>query len=136
RLRVETDLRRALDRGEFRLDYQPVIELRTAETVGFEALLRWDHPERGPLAPAEFVAVAEETGLILRLGEWVVREACREARRWQPRSDGCPLWVAVNLAGKQLGQPRLAEMVRQALAAAELEADRLHLEITEVSVME
>ena len=135
RLQMETDLRRALDGGELRLEYQPVVDLANGSTVGFEALLRWEHPQRGELQPADFMGVAEETGLILRMGEWVIREACREARRWQTGRTQRP-WVAVNLAARQLGQPHLAALVRDAIAAAGIEPELLRLEITERSVMD
>jgi EAL domain-containing protein (putative c-di-GMP-specific phosphodiesterase class I) len=135
RLKVETDLRRALEKGEFRLDYQPVVDLALRRTVGFEALVRWEHPERGEVQPAEFIEVAEETGLIVPLGEWVVRQACLEARRWQEQSGGRRLWVGVNLSARQLAQPRLSEAVRAALAEAGLAPDLLKLEVTEDGVM-
>ena len=135
RLRMETGLRRALDRGEFRLEYQPVLDLATETVVGFEALVRWDHPEQGPLQPADFIDVAEETGLILRLGEWVLRRACRDAARWPNLRDGTAPWLAVNVARKQLGQPDLLELVRGSLASAKLPASRLRLEITECAIM-
>jgi diguanylate cyclase (GGDEF)-like protein/PAS domain S-box-containing protein len=135
RLKVETDLRRALEKAEFRLEYQPVVDLAMGRTVGFEALVRWDHPERGEVQPAEFIDVAEETGLIVRLGEWVVREACREARRWQDHAGGRRVWVGVNLSARQLAQPRLADAVRRAMAEAGLAPDLLKLEITETGVI-
>lgn len=135
RLRLETDLRRAVDRGEFRLVYQPVVDLATSRTVGFEALLRWEHPEVGPLQPSDFIEVAEETGLILRLGEWVLREACRDATRWPAGPAGTAPWLAVNIARKQIGQPGLSDLVRAALEEAGLDASRLRLEITECALI-
>jgi diguanylate cyclase (GGDEF)-like protein/PAS domain S-box-containing protein len=135
RLQMETDLRRALEKGEFRLEYQPVVDLAFGRAVGFEALLRWDHPERGEVQPAEFIEVAEETGLIVRLGEWVLGEACREARRWQEHAGKRRLWVGVNLSARQLAQPQLPERVREALAQAGIAPDLLKLEITEAAVM-
>ncbi|HEX6926476.1 MAG TPA: EAL domain-containing protein [Longimicrobiaceae bacterium] len=135
RLRLESDLRRGLETGQFRIDYQPIIELGSNAVVGFEALVRWDHPELGELHPNDFIAVAEETGLILKLGQWVLSQACREARSWEAQGDSPAPWVAVNLSVKQLGQRGLADRVREALRAADLPPRRLRLEITEASVM-
>src|SRR5690606_34294018 len=134
RLQMETDLRRAVDADELRLEYQPVIDLASGRTAGFEALLRWQHPQRGPLQPADFMEVAEETGLIVPIGEWVIRRACREALEW-PAADGRRPWVAVNLAARQLEQPRFAQVVQSAVEEAGLDPTLLRLEITEESVM-
>src|SRR6185503_3727342 len=122
----EIDLRRALTNGEFHLVFQPQLHLATNQLVGMEALLRWNHEERGPVSPAEFIPVAEETGLIVPLGEWVLRRACAEAARW-PHS----IKVAVNLSPVQFRSRGLVTMVTHALAAAGLPASRLELEITE-----
>jgi EAL domain-containing protein (putative c-di-GMP-specific phosphodiesterase class I) len=119
--------RRALDRGELEIHYQPLVNLHTGRT--FEALVRWSHPGRRPVSPAEFIPVAEETGLIGALGEWILHEACTEAARWP--SD---ISVAVNLSPLQFRNQRLATTVCTILDGAGLEASRLQLEITE-SVM-
>jgi diguanylate cyclase (GGDEF)-like protein len=128
---LEVDLRRALAEGEFHLVYQPVVRLDTGETTGMEALLRWTHPERGAIPPVEFIPVAEETRLIMPIGEWVLREACTEAARW-PES----IRVAVNLSAVQFRNRNLVATVMNALAAAGLSARRLELEITETVLMQ
>jgi diguanylate cyclase (GGDEF)-like protein/PAS domain S-box-containing protein len=128
---LEIDLRRALSAGEFHLAYQPLINLSSNELVGFEALLRWNHPERGPVSPAEFIPVAEEIGLIIPLGQWVLRQACTEAARWPGG-----LKVAVNLSPVQFRGRGLLTTVTQTLAAAGLPPDRLELEITEAVLLE
>src|SRR3982074_3675320 len=98
-----TARRRAPPRHELRVVYQPTINLESGRIVGVEALLRWEHPERGLLVPSEFIAVAEETGLIVPIGAWVVEQACRQAQRWHvANTDGEPLFVSVNLSGRQL----------------------------------
>ena len=138
RVELEDGLRRALKRGEFALRYQPVVALDTGRTVGFEALVRWERPGRGLVAPSEFVPLAEENGLIVPIGRWVLREACRQARRWQsplPGSEGPPPIVGVNLSARQLSHPDLVEDVADALAAAGLDPERLTLEITEGAVV-
>jgi diguanylate cyclase (GGDEF)-like protein len=124
-------LRSALERGELDLHFQPLVGIRTGEVTGFEALLRWQHPERGMIPPAEFIAVAEEAGLITRMGEWALRAACREAARW-PSS----IRVAVNLSPVQFRSPSLLQAVTGALAEAGLEAGRLELEITESALLQ
>jgi diguanylate cyclase (GGDEF)-like protein/PAS domain S-box-containing protein len=128
---LETDLRRALAGGEFDIAYQPQISLATNELIGFEALLRWNHPVRGPVSPAEFIPVAEEIGLIIPIGQWVMRQACVEAAKWPGA-----LKVAVNLSPVQFRGRGLVAAVTQALAAANLPAKRLELEITEAVLME
>jgi diguanylate cyclase (GGDEF)-like protein/PAS domain S-box-containing protein len=128
---LETDLRRALSAGEFDIAYQPQISLATNELIGFEALLRWNHPTRGPISPAEFIPVAEEIGLIIPLGQWVLRQACVEAANWPS-----PVRVAVNLSPIQFRGRGLVSTVTQALAAANISANRLELEITEAVLME
>jgi diguanylate cyclase (GGDEF)-like protein/PAS domain S-box-containing protein len=130
RLALKTDLERALDRGELRVVYQPILELRTGAMVGAEALLRWTHPERGPIPPAEFIPIAEESGLILELGRFVLRTACHEVARWPRPARGWPLAISVNLSARQLNGTLVRE-VSQALTAANLEPARLTLEITE-----
>ena len=134
RLRLETDLRRALERDEYRLHYQPVVSLADGRVVGCEALVRWQRPEHGLVFPGDFIAVAEETGIVVPMGRWVLREACRQAKAWQ-RADQ-PLTMAVNASPKQFSQPDLVEHVHQALEDSGLEASALTLEITEGVVME
>jgi EAL domain-containing protein (putative c-di-GMP-specific phosphodiesterase class I) len=124
-------LRNALAAGEFQLYYQPLVILETGVISGFEALLRWRHPQRGMVPPAEFIPLAEEIGLIVPLGEWVLRQACAEAAAW-PRD----LKVAVNLSSVQFKQGKLIEMVFSALTSAGLPAARLELEITESILLE
>jgi diguanylate cyclase (GGDEF)-like protein len=131
RLETESALRRALERGELRLHYQPEVELASGAITGFEALLRWEHPTRGLLRPAAFIPLAEETGLIVGIGEWILQQACSEAARWAE-----PLTLSVNLAPRQLAQPDLVATVRRALAETGIDAARLCLEITESAVME
>ena len=123
---LELDLRDALQRGELTLHFQPLVDIETAQLVGCEALARWTHPTRGPVSPAEFIPVAEETGLILALGEFVLRAACREAAGWEG-----DMIVAVNLSTVQFRAAGLVDQVRSALAEAGLPARRLELEITE-----
>jgi len=135
RLTLEGRLRQALERGEFMLHYQPVVRLDTGEIASVEALLRWRHPEEGLVSPARFVGVAEQTGLIVPIGEWVLREACAQAARWQ--AEGLrPLRVAVNLSARQFRKGGLADTVRRALEAAALESRWLMLEITESLLMD
>ena len=135
-LQLETDLRRAVERGEFRVHYQPIVSLESGRISGFEALIRWQHPERGLLGPVEFMAVAEETGLIIPMGQWVLTEACRQTRAWQETvvSDP-PLAISVNLSSKQFLQPDLIERIHQTLMATHLDAHDVKLEITESVVM-
>ncbi len=137
RLRLEEELRGALERGEFVVHYQPKVIISTGEIVGVEALVRWEHPQRGLLHPVEFVPLAEETGLIMPLGGWVLEEACRQVREWQQRypSDP-PLAVYVNLSARQFSEPDLVGQVVNVLRDTGLEASSLVLEITEGTAME
>ncbi len=138
-LQIENDMRRALERNEFFLVYQPIISLETDQLVGFEALARWQHPERGLVNPGEFISVAEETGLILPLGAWVITEACRQLREWQDRLPsrlGNSLIMSLNLSGKQLMQENIVEYVERTIAQHGLDPHHLKLEITESVVME
>jgi len=131
-LQVETDLRRAIERQELCVYYQPIIALKTGELTGFEALVRWRHPQWGLVSPAEFVPLAEETGLILSLGRWVLQTACRHMRQWQTRWPGADgLNVSVNLSGRQLLQPHLLAEITAILQDAQLPPQCLRLEITE-----
>jgi predicted signal transduction protein with EAL and GGDEF domain len=132
RVELATMLRHALDRDEFVLHYQPIVDLRSGATRGVEALIRWQHPERGLLMPGEFIGLAEETGLIVPIGRWVLRQACQQARQWQDRypSDP-PLSMSVNLSPRQFTDPRLVTGVAEALRDADLDPESLTLEITE-----
>jgi diguanylate cyclase (GGDEF)-like protein len=134
-LRMETELRRALERHEFEVFYQPKAWVASGEVVGMEALVRWRHPARGLVTPIEFIAVAEQTGLIIALGEWVLRTACAQAQAWFRRS-GDPLHVAVNISGKQLLQKDFVATVERALRDTGLAPQMLELEITESTLME
>lgn len=127
---LEFDLRKALNNGEFELYYQPLITLSTHEISGFEALIRWHHPERGLVSPLDFIPLAEETNLIVSIGEWVLRQACAEAMKWP--GDVC---VAVNLSPAQFKMRDLSQMVMSALAQSGLPAQRLELEITESALL-
>ena len=129
-LRMEADLRRAIVRHEFQLRYQPIVHLRTKEITGLEALVRWEHPERGTIPPLDFIPLAEETGMIVPIGEWVLREACRQAARWNERRDR-PLTVSVNLSAIQLDQGNLPALVSSVLADTGLAAKLLVIELTE-----
>ncbi|HEX7832010.1 MAG TPA: EAL domain-containing protein [Thermoanaerobaculia bacterium] len=135
RMAVENGLHHALEAGEFELLYQPQIETETMQVVGMEALLRWKHPQRGMILPESFIRVAEERGLILPIGEWVLRRACREAKRFQDL--GHPHFrVAVNISARQFRDPLLLAAIQDALAQAGLPPDSLELEITETVAME
>ncbi|HEX8071985.1 MAG TPA: PAS domain S-box protein [Pyrinomonadaceae bacterium] len=136
-LQLETDLRRAIERGEFCLHFQPIVALADGRINGFEALVRWQHPERGLIAPGEFVPVAEETGLIVPLDRWVLRAACAQMKRWQALAPAYQdLKLSVNLSGKHFAQVDLCEQIEQVLAATGFEPRRLQLEITESVLME
>jgi diguanylate cyclase (GGDEF)-like protein len=137
RLQLETDLRRAVELNEFVLHYQPVVSLRTGTVTGFEALVRWEHPHRGLIQPADFIPVAEETGLIVPIGLWVLEEALRQITEWQalhPREE--PLSIAVNLSVRQFSQPDLIDQVSQALKSTGADASSLRLEITEAAIID
>lgn len=133
RMELESRLRRALDQDEFVLHYQPKVQLATGAITGAEALLRWNSPGAGLLGPAQFIALAEETGLILPIGQWALRAACVQARRWQERN--WPLQVAVNLSPRQFRHEGLARQVAATLVEAGLPGERLELEITESTAM-
>jgi diguanylate cyclase (GGDEF)-like protein/PAS domain S-box-containing protein len=136
-LQLENDLRRAIERGELRLQYQPIVSLESGGISGFEALLRWAHPERDLLLPAEFIAVAEETGLIIPIGWWVLREACRQAHAWRERSPAnADLFISVNLSAKQFMRSDLSEQIDGILRSTGLDPRRLNLEITESVIMD
>jgi diguanylate cyclase (GGDEF)-like protein/PAS domain S-box-containing protein len=137
RLDTEMSLRRSIADGDLRLHYQPIVTLEGGHVLGHEALVRWAHPTRGLIAPDQFITIAEESGLIVPLGAWVLREACLQAKRFQARA---PMWsqltMSVNLSGRQLGQPDLAEVVSSALHDAGLEPEHLQLEMTESVLMD
>src|SRR5213078_2977583 len=136
RLQLETDLRRALERGEFRNFYQPIVALDSGEIVGFEALLRWQHPTRGLVGPNEFIPVAEETGLIRQMGCWALAEACRQLAEWRKLGpEYGALTMSVNLSVKQFPQPQFAEKVDALLQELGLPDGSLKLEITESSLI-
>jgi diguanylate cyclase (GGDEF)-like protein/PAS domain S-box-containing protein len=136
RLQLETDMRRALERNEFRNFYQPIVALDSGHVVGFEALMRWQHPTRGMIGPEEFIFVAEETGLIRDLGWWSLREACRQMSTWRARSKAyLDLTMSVNVSAKQLLQPHLVEEMKKLLTETALPPEALKLEITESAVM-
>ena len=132
---TENALHRALERGELLVFFQPVISLSHARVIGAEALVRWQHPERGLIAPGEFVPLAEETGLVVELGTWVLEHAAREAARWQLESDH-PFVVSVNLSARQLAQPDLAERIADIINRTGVQAQNLCLEITESVLMD
>jgi EAL domain-containing protein (putative c-di-GMP-specific phosphodiesterase class I) len=136
RLSIESDLRRALERREFILHYQPIVALSDQRLCGFEALVRWQHPTRGLVAPDGFIPIAEETGLIIPLGRWVLNEACRQLREWDRELPECAnLTVNVNLSARQCLHPDLVSDVERALIETGLEPHRLKLEITESLVL-
>ena len=135
RLAMENDLRKALDRHEMELHYQPKFNLRTGDLSGVEALVRWRHPDHGLLAPAEFIALAEEIGFIIPLGRWVLREACRQNKLWQEQGL-TPLRVAVNVSAVQLREDDLPDSVALALRETRLDPRYLEIEITESAVMQ
>lgn len=135
RLELENGLYHALARNEFLLHYQPQVDLRTGEIVGMEALVRWQHPERGLVSPAIFIPVAEDSGLIVPLGEWVLRTACAQNKAWQLAGHK-PISVAVNLSARQFRQPGLVEKVADILKETELDPTCLELELTESLVMQ
>jgi diguanylate cyclase (GGDEF)-like protein len=135
-LQMENDLRRALDREEFRVVYQPIVALDNGQLAGFEALIRWQHPERGFVNPADFIPLAEDTGLIVPIGLWILRKACRQLAKWQWQVAGNrDLFMSVNLSSKQVAQPGLVTEIQDILEETDLEAKQIKLEITESAVM-
>jgi diguanylate cyclase (GGDEF)-like protein/PAS domain S-box-containing protein len=136
RLRLEDDLNQAFIRGEFFLEFQPIIDLKTTELLGVEALVRWQHPVSGRLLPAQFIPMAEETGQIIALGRWVLEDACRQVQEWRQRiSAGDGLRVAVNISGRHLQQGDLIADVRHALEVSGLDPQSLLIELTESTMM-
>lgn len=137
RLELESDLRRAVEQSEFTIYYQPIISFATNRIAGFEALVRWRHPIRGLVAPAEFIPMAEETGLIIPIGQWVLQEACRQMREWQTQfAQESPLTISVNFSTKQFTQTNLVEKIATTLHETGLSAQSLKLELTESLIVE
>ncbi len=139
-LRIGTDLHRALERNELAVHYQPIVDLRTGRVIGFEALVRWNHPERGLLEPDDFIHLAEENGLIVPIGAWVLETACRQTARWQTIRDrtttAAPLVINVNLSPRQLADPRLASAVGHIIDKTGIDATAVCLELTENALMQ
>lgn len=136
-LKLERDLKLAVERDEFCLHYQPIMSLENNRLTGFEALIRWQHPERGLVPPNDFIPTAEETGLVLPIGNWVLYEACRQLRQWQHGWRGTPpLTINVNLSAKQFSQVELVQQIESVLERTGLDAHNLKLEITETALME
>ena len=137
RLSVEAELHRAIERDEFRLYYQPIVEMRTGAVDGVEALLRWRHPTRGLLMPEDFLGVAEDAGLLVPVGDWVLREACRQVRVWNDAQlSGPGFTVSVNVAAQQMHRPSFPDDVRAAIAHAGISPKALVLELTETTLMD
>ena len=137
RLKLETDLRQALERNEFRLHYQPIVELATGQVTGFEALIRWQHPEQGLMAPHAFLTVAGEIRLLPSIGEWSCQEACGQLRDWQNRfSKHIPLTMSVNLSTEQFSDASLVVKLQELVRSTGIEPGSLKIEITESEIME
>ncbi|MCJ2543279.1 putative bifunctional diguanylate cyclase/phosphodiesterase [Thermostichus vulcanus] len=137
RLQMETEIRQALRQEQFRVYYQPIVQLSTGRVVGFEALLRWEHPERGLVSPAEFIPIAEETGLIVQLDRWILQEAYWQNVRWLAQmGKKAAVTLSVNLSGKQFSQPGLVEFIARLLSNTDLDPSYLKLEITESLITE
>ena len=135
-LQMENDLRRALDREEFRVYYQPIVSLDNGSLAGFEALIRWQHPDRGFVNPSDFIPLAEDTGLIVPIGMWILRKACQQLCQWQWQSPANRnLFMSVNLSSKQVSQPDLVAQIRDMLEETNVDARHLKLELTESAVM-
>jgi EAL domain-containing protein (putative c-di-GMP-specific phosphodiesterase class I) len=134
RLAIEAQLRRALDRSEFRLEYQPKVSIADGRIVGFEALLRWNNPVLGEVSPVQFVPIAERTGLIIAIGAWVLDETCRQMRSWTA-STGAPVKVAVNLSPRQFHQKDLLPRIRDCIDRWNVPPGSLELEITETALV-
>lgn len=136
-LQMENDLRRALEREEFRVYYQPIVSLDNGHLAGFEALVRWQHPERGFINPSDFIPLAEDTGLIVPLGQWILQHACQQLCKWQWQSPANrSLFMSVNLSGKQVAQADIVGQLQQVLRDTGIEPHHLKLELTESAVME
>jgi diguanylate cyclase (GGDEF)-like protein/PAS domain S-box-containing protein len=136
-LQLETDLRCAIEAEQFQLFYQPIWSLETNSITGFEALIRWPHSERGMISPAEFIPIAEETGLIVPIGQWVIQEACRQMKIWKDQFPSAqPLTVSVNLSARQFSDPNLVSHIQSTLAQTGFPPHRLKIEITETMIVE
>ncbi len=135
RMEIERDLRRAIDRGELRVYYQPIVDLATGLTAGFEALVRWQHPTRGLVSPAQFIPIAEETGLIVEVGEYVIAEACRQTARLQ-RDGKPPVSMSINISSRQFSEVDLVAHLRGVLRDTSVNGKHVHLEITESVIMQ
>jgi len=131
RLKLETELRTAFERSQFRVYYQPIIQLETRQIVGFEALVRWHHPEQGLISPYKFIEAAEDMGLLVSIGKWVIAEACKQMSDWQSRFPSAGLYMTVNVSGKQFAHPHFVADVRVAAQETRLDPARLQLEISE-----
>ncbi len=137
RLQLETDLRKAVKNNEFIVHYQPIVALNTGRIIGFEALVRWQHPTQGLIAPYLFIPIAEETGLIAQIGEWVLREACSQLSHWKQQNlTNEPLSISVNLSAVQFAQPNLIQQIDRILEITQLNPQFLNLEITESAILD
>ena len=137
RLHLESDLRKGIRRQEFLLYYQPLVCLKTGQIVGFEALIRWEHPKSGLVSPWKFIPVAEETNLIVPIGEWVLKEACYQLKFWQDKFQfSRPLMMSINLSGKQFSEPDIFEKIKEIIEESEVGAENIKLEITESVIMD
>src|ERR1043165_620626 len=136
RLQVETDLRFAIERNEFELYYQPIISLDTATLIGFEALVRWNHPQRGLVPPNEFIPISESTGLIIPMTVQILSSACRQIVAWQKQHGSRPLSIAVNLSGKHFAHPALVEQINTVIDETGIAPAHLTLELTHGPVLE
>jgi EAL domain-containing protein (putative c-di-GMP-specific phosphodiesterase class I) len=134
-MRVEQELQRALEQGELRLRYQPSVDLATGQVIGAEALVRWEHPQRGLIVPDSFLGVAEETGLIVPLGSWVVGETCRQLAEWQTRPETAELRVSVNLSARELTHPDVVTTVLTCVRESGIDPRTLAIEVTESTAM-
>lgn len=136
-LENDTDLRGAAERGEFRAYYQPIVELKTGRLAGFESLIRWEHPSRGLVSPGEFIHIAEETGMIFTIGEWMLRQTCRQLAAWQQAySEAKTLWVAVNVSAKQFTHADVEDLVSRLISQTGVQPGSLKLELTETAMAE
>jgi diguanylate cyclase (GGDEF)-like protein len=135
RIQLENDLRQAIKREEFCLHYQPIVDLENVKIVGFEALVRWNHPQNGVVAPYKFISIAEDTGLIIPMTEWIIREACQQVRKWQAEFNP-DLTVSVNISGKHFAKTNLVDLIKKVLLETNFNPAQLNLEITESTIME
>ena len=136
RWQVDTDLRQAIEHDQFCLQYQPIVNLKTGLVESVEALVRWNHPQRGMIPPNDFIPMSEETGLIVTIGEWVMKTACLQFAQWQNQDpDGTPKHISINLSRQQLLQPKFNEVFRSAILLSGIAASSVHFEITESEIM-